>query len=69
MPAYDFTCSDCGEIFERRLSMSAYADGEGRECPSCGSTEVERAWNVVNVIAGGSKSAPSAPSCGPSGFT
>lgn len=69
MPAYDFTCTACGHTFERRLSMSAYAEGEGRECPECHSTEVERAWTGCNVIAGSSKSAPSAPACGPSGFT
>jgi putative FmdB family regulatory protein len=69
MPAYDFNCSRCGETFERRLSMAAYAEGEGRECPSCGSTEVERAWTVVNVIARGSGSASSTPGCGTSGFT
>lgn len=44
MPSYDFTCQDCGGAYERRLSMSAYADGEGRECPECGSERVERAF-------------------------
>lgn len=69
MPAYDFRCIDCGHEFERRLSMSAYADGEGRECPECESTEVQRAWTAVNVIAGGSGSGGSSASCGPGGFT
>ena len=40
MPSYDFICQDCSASFEVRLSMSAYADGEGRVCPTCGSTKV-----------------------------
>lgn len=74
MPAYDFNCDACGETFELRLSMSAYDSGEGRICPSCGSSDVERAFSAVNVIGGMSRSfdsrphAPS-PGCGPGGFT
>lgn len=49
--------------------MSAYSDGEGRECPSCESIDVERAWTTVNVIAGGSNAADSSAGCGPGGFT
>ena len=52
MPFYDFRCPDCDARFERRLSMSAYEGGEGRDCPECGSTKVERAFTAVNVIAG-----------------
>jgi putative FmdB family regulatory protein len=74
MPSYDFICQECGSAFERRLSMSAYDSGEGRECPDCGSTDAERSFTAVNVIAGGGGSSfgssqPSGGSCGPSGFT
>lgn len=74
MPSYDFTCRDCGASYEVRLSMSAYSAGEGRECPSCGSNEAERAFTAVNVIAGGGGGgyAPSSTSgggCGIGGFT
>lgn len=72
MPSYDFTCQDCGRTYEVRLSMSAYSDGEGRVCPDCSSTNVERAYTAVNVIAGGKSSGGSSASgggCGPSGFT
>jgi len=72
MPRYDFNCADCSTRYEVRLSMSAYSDGEGRECPECGSGETERAFTAVNVIAGGggySAAAASANACGPSGFT
>ena len=53
MPSYEFTCQDCDEPFEARLSMSAYSAGEGRQCPSCGSRHVERAYTAVSVITGG----------------
>lgn len=69
MPSYDFRCTDCGHEFERRLSMSAYSEGEGRECPDCASAAVERAWTTVNVIAGNSSSGSSSAGCGPGGFT
>lgn len=71
MPTYDFRCSDCHAPFERRLSMSAYGRGEGRTCPECGSSEVERAYTSVNVIAGSRSggSGGGGACCGPSGFT
>lgn len=69
MPAYDFRCTECGHDFELRLSMSAYAEGEGRVCPECSSSQVERAWTAVNVIASGSRSSSPAPGCGSSGFS
>ena len=56
MPSYDFVCQDCGASFEVRLSMSAYSDGEGRECPECGSENVDRAFSAVNVIGSRSSS-------------
>lgn len=72
MPSYDFVCQDCDTPFEVRLSISAYSAGEGRECPRCGSPEVERAYTTVNVIAGSRGSgwdAGSAGGCGSGGFT
>lgn len=78
MPSYDFTCQECGAAFEVRLSMSAYAAGEGRVCTGCGSTKVERAFTAVNVIAGGGSAGGGSwlggagsrsGGCGTSGFT
>ncbi len=73
MPSYEFVCQDCESPYEVRISMSAYSDGEGRQCPECGSENVERAFTVVNIIAGsrsGSGSFSSAGGgCGPGGFT
>jgi putative FmdB family regulatory protein len=77
MPSYDFVCQDCGNPYEVRISMSAYSAGEGRQCPTCGSAKVERAFTGVNVIAGsrsgggGSRdmSGTFGGGCGPGGFT
>ena len=74
MPSYDFVCQDCRKPYEVRISMSAYSDGEGRECPGCGSTNVERAFTAVNVIAGSRSGsfggfASGGGNCGSGGFT
>jgi putative FmdB family regulatory protein len=73
MPSYDFTCQECGTTYEVRLSMSAYSDGEGRTCQSCGSSKVERAFTAVNVITGsgsrGGASSSLPTGCGSGGFT
>jgi putative FmdB family regulatory protein len=69
MPNYDFRCQECGAAYETRLSMSAYDRGEGRSCPECGSSEVERAFTSVNVICG-SRTSGGGGACRPgSGFT
>ena len=71
MPSYEFVCQDCKATFEVRLSMSAYAEGAGRICTQCGSGRVERAFTVVNVIAGSHSGggSRSGGGCGSSGFT
>ena len=77
MPSYDFVCQDCRDPYEVRISMSDYSAGEGRQCPGCGSTNVERTFTGVNVIAGSrsgggagqSMSSALGGACGPSGFT
>lgn len=72
MLTYSFICRSCGASFEARLSMAAYSAGEGRVCAHCGSTDVDRSFTTVNVIAGGasrSTGAWSSGGCGTSGFT
>jgi putative FmdB family regulatory protein len=70
MPCYEFVCQDCGAPYEARLSMSAYTAGEGRQCPACGSSNVERAFTAVSVITGGrSGGGGSCGNSGGSGFT
>jgi putative FmdB family regulatory protein len=72
MPSYDFVCQECRTAFEVRLSMSSYSAGEGRTCPECGSSRVDRAFTTVNVIAGSrsrSGGLTGGGSCGSGGFT
>lgn len=72
MPSYEFTCHDCGAPYEVRLSMSAYAAGDGKRCPACGSQNVERRITGCGVMTGSrSGSGNSTSSCGGggSGFT
>jgi putative FmdB family regulatory protein len=71
-PKTQYTCHDCGAPYEVRLSMSAYAAyaaGDEKRCPACGSENVERRITGCGVLTG-SRSGSSAASCGGgSGFT
>lgn len=71
MPSYEYICRQCDAPYEVRLSMSAYAAGEGATCPSCGSSNVERRFTAVGVMTGSRTGGScAAPSCGGgSGFT
>lgn len=72
MPRYEFTCRDCAAPYEVRLTMSAYAAGEGHACPTCGSKNVERRFTGVSVLTSSRSSSSSGSSsgcCGGSGFT
>jgi len=71
VPAYDYTCDDCGGPFEVRMSMAAYGAGDRPACEACGSTHVTRTFTSVNVLTAGRGSSGStrSTSCGPSGFT
>ncbi|KPK08828.1 MAG: hypothetical protein AMS20_01445 [Gemmatimonas sp. SG8_28] len=70
MPAYDYSCQDCGNRFEIRMSISAYSEGVRPPCSACGSEQVARAFGAVNVLTGGrSSSGGFSPSCGPGAFT
>lgn len=42
MPMYDFHCNDCGHEFTLEMRISEYEQKKGRECPACGSGNVER---------------------------
>ncbi len=71
MPSYEFTCRECAAPYEVRLSMSAYSAGEGIQCPTCGSANVERRFTAVSVLTGSRSGSGSGRSgCGgSSGFT
>jgi putative FmdB family regulatory protein len=71
VPAYDYTCRQCGERFEVRMSIAAYSEGAQPACETCGSTDVVRTFTTVNVLtAGRGASAPGAGTgCGHTGFS
>lgn len=69
MPAYDYTCQDCGESFEIRMSMSAYSEGATPTCTACGSNRVERAFVAVNVLTGSRGASSTDAGCSSGGFT
>lgn len=41
MPAYEYTCRDCGKDFTVYLSVKDYGKAEVK-CGNCGSSNVER---------------------------
>jgi len=69
VPRYDFVCQDCGEVFEIRVSMSAYSEDLSPECAKCGSQNTARVFGSVNVVTGGSAGKGPAGGCGSSPFT
>jgi putative FmdB family regulatory protein len=50
MPSYDFRCKACGHGFSQFYkSYRDYDPAARRECPQCGSAEVERRIERVNI--------------------
>lgn len=47
MPRYEFSCSTCGQVFERDLPASA--DRSGVECPA-GHRRVQRVYSAPPVM-------------------
>ncbi|MGD9093302.1 MAG: zinc ribbon domain-containing protein [Anaerolineales bacterium] len=47
MPAYNFKCDNCGEVFEKRLHMGD--EMMGVMCTGCHSTQVHRVFTVPYV--------------------
>lgn len=48
MPTYPFVCGACESDFDVKCPISVYEHG-GFTCPDCGSTEVQRSWQGLNV--------------------
>lgn len=64
MPAYDFTCRDCGAAFEARMSISEKSAGMGAPCPECTSSETKQSFaSFMFVKSGSSASSCSKGSC------
>jgi putative FmdB family regulatory protein len=73
MPRYDYRCPDCEKVFEVRMSMSEYAEGNTPECPECGSDKAERSFSSFGVLVGSRTGGSTPPAggggCGHSGFS
>jgi putative FmdB family regulatory protein len=61
MPIFEYSCPDCGYIFEKLVLTR---EEKRLECPKCGSKEVERIFSSFATTGGTGKSAGS---CAPSG--
>jgi putative FmdB family regulatory protein len=59
MPIYVYQCDDCGEYFEKLVSISA--SDKKQECVKCASVNTRKQLAAVNII-GSSK--PVKSSCG-----
>lgn len=62
MPIYEFRCKDCGETFDKLVSMSY--EQTDIKCPHCGSIKVKK---MLSTFATKEASASSGASCAPSG--
>jgi len=43
MPIYEYRCKECSRVFELLVRG---AEGEGPECPECGSGELKRLFSL-----------------------
>jgi|YNPBryBLVA2012_1023415.scaffolds.fasta_scaffold18593_2 putative FmdB family regulatory protein len=50
MPAYDYTCQDCGTTFEVRLSFTE-VDQARPVCPQCNGKNTRRLISRVHLVA------------------
>ncbi|MDD2218935.1 MAG: zinc ribbon domain-containing protein [Desulfoplanes sp.] len=62
MPIFEFTCKDCGEIFEEIVSRSSQ---QAIRCPKCGSRKVQKLLSRTVVSSPGTS--PGTSSCGSAG--
>ncbi|MCB0047237.1 MAG: zinc ribbon domain-containing protein [Caldilineaceae bacterium] len=67
MPLYEYACHECGEVFEKLVSMSK-ADAP-QVCPACGGGQSRRKLSSFAVSGGGRSSGGSMPAPVSSPFT
>lgn len=66
MPIYEYTCQECGQQFEKLVSMSA--SNQAVTCPSCHSTNCVKSISLCcSARSSGGASVSSAPSCANTG--
>ncbi len=49
MPAYEYKCEECQEVFLNIETFSEHDRHESIECPKCGSDRVRRVIGVPHV--------------------
>jgi putative FmdB family regulatory protein len=49
MPIYEYLCTDCRILFERRLTLAAH-DREAITCPKCGSNNIKQALTTFYPV-------------------
>jgi len=66
MPIYEYKCSECGEKFEKLVSLHSTQE---IECPKCGSTKVRKLISLFGSRRSdrGFASASVGSSCSPTG--
>ena len=67
MPLYEYTCSNCGENFDKIVRFSE-AD-QMPDCPACGEKETRKKISAGALIGGSSRSSSSASRPSSSPFT
>jgi putative FmdB family regulatory protein len=71
MPLFEFTCADCGRVFEELLSLAELEAG-AVACPACRSVKVERGLSSF-ASGGGDRAAGGGGcrggACGSGGFS
>ena len=55
MPLYDYSCSSCGKIFERQLTIARMDEPLEQECPNCGTS------GFINKVIGSPKTIRDTP--------
>jgi len=68
MPLFEFTCRNCGHVFEELISLAEIEAGD-LECPACRSKRVERGVSSFATGGGSSGSFTGGGGCGAGGFT
>jgi putative FmdB family regulatory protein len=58
MPLYEYECGECGQRFERLVSLSEAR--QSMKCPKCGSKSVRKLMSVF-ATAGGQSEASECP--------
>ena len=65
MPAYDFFCETCRNEFEIWGTVEEHSKGLVKDCPFCGSKQIEQKVNAFKVMASKKRGSGGLSCCGP----